>query len=162
MESFFGTLKTELVHHDEYPNRDAARRDLFAYIEGYYKCRPLHHVPERVSRSWMNSRRKEFPEWRGSALVGHSMKPLPVLGHECTEGPLTQSVRPLEDRLKHRIEVARRGVDDLHDLNGRGLLRQRLVTIRGALFQLSLGIVSLSSAQSKLVAEISNRRLRIV
>src|ERR1044071_3837921 len=36
MESFFGTLKTELVHHGEYPNRDAARRDLFAYIEGYY------------------------------------------------------------------------------------------------------------------------------
>ena len=35
MESFFGTLKTELVHLREYPNRDAARRDLFAYIEGY-------------------------------------------------------------------------------------------------------------------------------
>jgi transposase InsO family protein len=28
MESFFGTLKTELVHLSEYPNRDAARRDL--------------------------------------------------------------------------------------------------------------------------------------
>jgi hypothetical protein len=36
MESFFGTLKTELVHQGEYPDRDAARRDLFAYIEGYY------------------------------------------------------------------------------------------------------------------------------
>ena len=33
MESFFGTLKTELVHHREYPDRDTARRDLFAYIE---------------------------------------------------------------------------------------------------------------------------------
>ena len=32
MESFFGTLKTELVHHGEYPNRDAARRDLFARL----------------------------------------------------------------------------------------------------------------------------------
>jgi transposase InsO family protein len=30
MESFFGTLKTEL---DEYPDRDAARGDLFAYLE---------------------------------------------------------------------------------------------------------------------------------
>lgn len=30
MESFFGTLKTELVHYGEYPDRDAARRDLFA------------------------------------------------------------------------------------------------------------------------------------
>jgi transposase InsO family protein len=31
MESFFGTLKTELVHQCDYPDRDAARRDLFAY-----------------------------------------------------------------------------------------------------------------------------------
>src|SRR5205814_4527420 len=42
MESFFGTLKTELVRQDEYPNRDAARRDLFAYIEGYYKRQRRH------------------------------------------------------------------------------------------------------------------------
>ena len=42
MESFFGTLKTELVHHREYPDRDTARRDLFAYIEGYYNWRRIH------------------------------------------------------------------------------------------------------------------------
>ena len=42
MESFFGTLKTELVHHSEYPNRDAARRDLFAYVEGYYNRQRRH------------------------------------------------------------------------------------------------------------------------
>jgi len=42
MESFFGTLKTELVHHSEYPNRDTARRDLFAYIEGYYNRQRRH------------------------------------------------------------------------------------------------------------------------
>ena len=42
MESFFGTLKTELVHHCEYPDRDTARRDLFAYIEGYYNRRRIH------------------------------------------------------------------------------------------------------------------------
>jgi putative transposase len=42
MESFFGTLKTELVHHGEYPNRDAARRDLFAYVEGYYNRQRRH------------------------------------------------------------------------------------------------------------------------
>jgi putative transposase len=41
MESFFGTLKTELVHQ-EYPNRDAARRELFAYIEGYYNRQRRH------------------------------------------------------------------------------------------------------------------------
>jgi len=37
MESFFGTLKIELVDQGEYPDRDTARRDLFAYIEGYYR-----------------------------------------------------------------------------------------------------------------------------
>src|SRR5438270_7292511 len=42
MESFFGTLKTELVHHREYRDRDTARRDLFAYIEGYYNRRRIH------------------------------------------------------------------------------------------------------------------------
>ena len=42
MESFFGTLKTELVHHREYPDRDTARHDLFAYIEGYYNRRRIH------------------------------------------------------------------------------------------------------------------------
>jgi putative transposase len=42
MESFFGTLKTELVHQREYPDRDVARRDLFAYIEGYYNRQRIH------------------------------------------------------------------------------------------------------------------------
>jgi transposase InsO family protein len=42
MESFFGTLKTELVHRREYLDRDAARHDLFAYIEGYYNRQRIH------------------------------------------------------------------------------------------------------------------------
>lgn len=35
-ESFFGTLKTERVHHRHYTTRAAAKRDIFSYIEGYY------------------------------------------------------------------------------------------------------------------------------
>ena len=42
MESFFGTAKSELVHHQRYPTREAAKRDLFAYIEGYYNRQRLH------------------------------------------------------------------------------------------------------------------------
>ena len=42
IESFFGTLKTELVHQRQYLDRDAARRDLFAYIEGYYNRQRIH------------------------------------------------------------------------------------------------------------------------
>jgi transposase InsO family protein len=41
-ESFFGTLKTELVCGQPYPTRAAAKRDLFAYIEGYYNRVRLH------------------------------------------------------------------------------------------------------------------------
>src|SRR5438128_7739172 len=36
MESFFNTLKTELVHHRHYATREEARRDIFTYIEGFY------------------------------------------------------------------------------------------------------------------------------
>lgn len=36
MESFFHTLKTELVHHRDYGNRWQAKADLFHYIEAFY------------------------------------------------------------------------------------------------------------------------------
>ena len=42
MESFFHTLKTELVHHRTYVTRDEAKRDLFAYMEEFYNRRRLH------------------------------------------------------------------------------------------------------------------------
>lgn len=42
MESFFGTLKTELIHHKHYRTRDEARRDIFEYIEVFYNRVRLH------------------------------------------------------------------------------------------------------------------------
>jgi len=42
MESFFGTLKSEWVHHRAYRTRDEARTDLFYYIETFYNRRRLH------------------------------------------------------------------------------------------------------------------------
>ena len=42
MESFFGTLKSERVHHCVYETRDEARSDLFKYIESFYNRRRLH------------------------------------------------------------------------------------------------------------------------
>lgn len=42
MESFFGSLKAERVHHVSYPTRWEARRDLFHYIESFYNRRRLH------------------------------------------------------------------------------------------------------------------------
>ena len=42
MESFFHTLKTELVHHSHYATRPEATRDIFAYIEGFYNRTRRH------------------------------------------------------------------------------------------------------------------------
>ncbi|MCK1599819.1 transposase [Bradyrhizobium sp. 164] len=42
MESFFHTLKTELVHHRDYKTRAEAQCDVFAYIEGFYNRVRLH------------------------------------------------------------------------------------------------------------------------
>jgi len=41
-ESFFHTLKTELVHHDSYQNRDEAKKAMFEYIEVFYNRERLH------------------------------------------------------------------------------------------------------------------------
>lgn len=42
MESFFGTLKKELVHHRRYRTRAEARRDIFEFIEVFYNRERLH------------------------------------------------------------------------------------------------------------------------
>lgn len=42
MESFWSTLKTELVHHQRYATREAARASIFEYIEVFYNRKRLH------------------------------------------------------------------------------------------------------------------------
>ena len=49
MESFFHTLKTELVHHQHYETREEARRDIFAYIEGFYNRKRRHSAIGYIS-----------------------------------------------------------------------------------------------------------------
>jgi putative transposase len=41
-ESFWATLKTELVHHEQYATRDQARQSIFEYIEIFYNRKRLH------------------------------------------------------------------------------------------------------------------------
>lgn len=55
MESFFHTLKVELVHQRKWATREEAKRDLFAYLEGYYNRARLHSsigyiTPEQAER----------------------------------------------------------------------------------------------------------------
>jgi transposase InsO family protein len=42
MESFWATLKTELVHHERYATREQARQSIFEYIEVFYNRQRLH------------------------------------------------------------------------------------------------------------------------
>jgi transposase InsO family protein len=49
MESFFGTLKSELVHHCVYHTRTEARTDLFSYIETFYNRRRRHSALDYLS-----------------------------------------------------------------------------------------------------------------
>ena len=49
MESFFHTLKTELVHHRRYATRAEATRDIFAYIEGFYNRTRRHSAIGYIS-----------------------------------------------------------------------------------------------------------------
>jgi putative transposase len=49
MESFFGTLKSELVHHCVYYTRGEAKADVFLYIESFYNRRRLHSALNYLS-----------------------------------------------------------------------------------------------------------------
>ena len=48
-ESFFATLKKELVHHEVYETRTEARASLFEYIEVFYNRERRHSDLDYVS-----------------------------------------------------------------------------------------------------------------
>jgi transposase InsO family protein len=57
MESFFGSLKSELVHRERFATRAQARRAIFDYIEVWYNRRRRHSsigyiAPEQARRNW--------------------------------------------------------------------------------------------------------------
>ena len=52
---FFGSMTSELVHHQQNATRDDAKRDLFGCIEGYDNRQRLHsaigyRTPEQAER----------------------------------------------------------------------------------------------------------------
>lgn len=49
MESFFASLKSELVDRHRYRNRAEARYDIFAYIEGFYNRKRRHSAVGYIS-----------------------------------------------------------------------------------------------------------------
>ncbi len=59
-ESFFATLKTELVHLHAWPTRARARSAIFEYIEGWYNQRRLHSSLRFLSPVNYERRRARF------------------------------------------------------------------------------------------------------
>lgn len=58
VESFFGNLKNELVHHRAFATRDQARSEIFDYIEIFYNRQRAHASLQYVSPvDYENSRR---------------------------------------------------------------------------------------------------------
>lgn len=58
-ESFFSTLKNELIAGEIYESRDRARRELFEYIEIFYNRQRIHQAldyktPEMMERSFVS------------------------------------------------------------------------------------------------------------
>ena len=56
-ESFFSSLKNELIHHCDFATRDHARAAIFEYIELFYNRKRIHQslgyrTPEEVEREW--------------------------------------------------------------------------------------------------------------
>ena len=55
VDTFFKTLKVELVHQHRWTTREEARRDLFVYIESHYNRQRIHSAigyltPEQAER----------------------------------------------------------------------------------------------------------------
>ncbi len=58
-ESFFATLKNELVHRTQYPTREHARKDVARYIELRYNTRRIHsglgyRTPQEAYDEYLN------------------------------------------------------------------------------------------------------------
>jgi transposase InsO family protein len=66
VESFFGTLKQELVHRCRFATRDVARRKVFEYIEPWYNRQRRHSSLGYVSPTEFERKALTGPEYLSS------------------------------------------------------------------------------------------------
>jgi transposase InsO family protein len=68
-ESFFGTLKVELVHDEKYQTRDEAKSSIFEYIEAYYNAKrkhsTIHYMTPNQFEGIMKNEVQNCPKWTG-------------------------------------------------------------------------------------------------
>ena len=63
MESFFGTLKTECLHHYKFKTRAEAKKVTFEYIEVFYNRIRRHakinnQIPAQFAQAWLIQQHK--------------------------------------------------------------------------------------------------------
>lgn len=61
IESFFKTLKIELVYWEQYVTRDQARKSIFEYIECYYNIKRMHSSLDYMSPQEFENKMKNLP-----------------------------------------------------------------------------------------------------
>jgi putative transposase len=74
MESFFSLLKTELVYHERYATRQAARTSLFDYIEVFYNRQRIHGSTDYLSPAAYEARWLHSSSQKGNSTVLLSTK----------------------------------------------------------------------------------------
>ena len=67
IESFFATLKSELICGRVYPTRNAARMEIFRYVEGFYNRRRRHSALGNLSPDEFEETRAAGEERRKAA-----------------------------------------------------------------------------------------------
>jgi len=56
LESFFATLKTEFIHHEDFQDRREATRKIFWFIEGFYNTNRKHSFLGQISPAQFEDR----------------------------------------------------------------------------------------------------------
>ena len=101
-ESFFATLKTELIQHRAWPTRKAPTSAIFNYIEGWYNTRRRHSTLSYLSPATFESTRATRTPRTGSVNnLTPTLSVEPGQPRRSPEGELGQKVRDLP-RLPHR------------------------------------------------------------
>ena len=107
MESFFSSLKTERVRRQVYRTRDAARADVFDYIERFYNTTRRHstigyHSPVEFEAAGRNSLRRCLPNRQQASLQDPaSLRGTAPLARGATDAQLRRA------RCSRRIEISR-------------------------------------------------------
>src|SRR6516165_7700988 len=87
----------------------------------------FEHADKRATRAGPKAIPNQLAElYRRRVLCCNPPKKFAVIGKQRTAFSAAQTVRLIQDRVKHRRQVARRGIDDTQHLSSRGLLLQRL------------------------------------